>query len=311
MSILIDIVMPVFLLIGAGYFFVWKGIFTGSDMDSVMKFVQTIAIPCLLFRAIATLDLAEVFRPALLISYYTGALTCFVISGLAARYLFGRTSGVAVAVGFCAYFSNTVLLGLPIMERAYGADNLTANYAIISIHVPIGYLLGITCMEYLRADGSTARDTATAIIRAIFRNPLFLGLVFGFAVNLSGFALPASVSDTVELMTRVALPAALFSLGGILVRYGLADRPGEIAMITVLRLFVHPAITFALTAWVFQLPDMFIKGAVITAAMAPGINVYIFANMYDRAKGTAASSVLVGTIASLFSVTFWLFVLGT
>jgi predicted permease len=56
---------------------------------------------------------------------------------------------------------------------------------------------------------------------------------------------------------------------------------------------------------------MFIKGAVITAAMAPGINVYIFANMYDRARGTAASSVLVGTVASLFSVTFWLYILGT
>ena len=311
MAILFDIVLPVFILIAAGYLCVWKNVLTPDNVDGVMKFVQTIAIPCLLFRAVANLDLTSAFRADLLISYYAGSISCFIIAGLAARYWFGRTSGVAVAVGFCAFFSNTVLLGLPIMELAYGSDNLAANYAIISIHVPIGYLLGITCMELLRANGAGARDTALAIGKAISKNPLFIGLILGFIVNLTNLTLPSALTDTIAMVARASLPAGLFSLGGILVRYGLADRPGEIAMITTLRLFIHPAITYCLAVYVFQLPDMFVKGAVVTAAMAPGINVFIFASMYDRAKGTAASSVLVGTAASLISVTFWLFILGT
>ena len=47
----------------------------------------------------------------------------------------------------------------------------------------------------------------------------------------------------------------------------------------------------------------------ITAAVAPGINTYVFANIYDRAKRVAASSVLMTTSLSLFTVWFWLSIL--
>ena len=51
------------------------------------------------------------------------------------------------------------------------------------------------------------------------------------------------------------------------------------------------------------------RSALITAAVAPGINTYVFANIYDRAKRVAASSVLVTTAAALFTVWFWLSIL--
>jgi len=44
--------------------------------------------------------------------------------------------------------------------------------------------------------------------------------------------------------------------------------------------------------------------------MAPGFNAYIFANMYGRAKRVAASSVLIATGLSIFTVWFWLGALG-
>ena len=85
----------------------------------------------------------------------------------------------------------------------------------------------------------------------------------------------------------------------------LLNRQGQI------RLFVHPGIAFVLSDMVFGLSEGFVRGAVITAAMAPGANAFIFANMYDRAQGTAASVVLLGTVASIFSVSVWLLILGT
>ncbi len=43
--------------------------------------------------------------------------------------------------------------------------------------------------------------------------------------------------------------------------------------------------------------------------MAPGVNAYIFANMYGVAKRVAASAVLVATAASLATTWVWLNVL--
>ncbi len=305
---IIQIVLPVFLVLGAGYGAVKAGIFTEVHADGLMKYTQTIAVPCLLFNAIANLDLASVFHPALLASYYTGSITCFVLGILGARFLFKRRPGEAVSVGFCALFSNTLLLGLPIMERAYGTTEL--NFAIIAVHAPFCYLIGITTMEFSRADGRALFQTATAVAKAISSNPLTIGLALGFVVNLLSIPIAEPVQQGVDMIVRSALPAALFGVGGILVRYSMTDSLSEIAMVLGLRLVLHPAIALFMTTVVFDLPPPFVQAAVVSAAMAPGVNAYVFANIYDRAKGTAASSVLLGTVASIFSVTVWLLILG-
>ncbi|MBB5516454.1 hypothetical protein FHS89_002485 [Rubricella aquisinus] len=311
MAGLLQIVLPVFLLIGAGYLAVRAKLFRDSAVDGLMVFTQGFAIPCLLFAGIARLDLAAQFDWRLLVSFYTGASVCFALGIIGARVLFKRRPGEAVAVGFGALFSNSVLLGLPIMERAYGAEALAYNFAIIAIHAPFCYLLGITAMEVSRADGRGAVDTARAVARAMFRNALMIGLACGFVVNLSGVTLPEWVWAAVDMMVRAALPAALFGLGGILTRYSIRAQVPQVAMVSVLSLLVHPAIAYALTVYVFALPVEFVRAAVVTAAMAPGVNTYVFANMYDRAKDVAASTVLLSTAVSVLSVSMWLWILGT
>ena len=57
MQALLDVVVPVFLVIGAGYFAVWKGFFSDGGVDALMKFTQNFAIPCLLFNALSSIDL--------------------------------------------------------------------------------------------------------------------------------------------------------------------------------------------------------------------------------------------------------------
>ena len=90
MTALIDVILPVFVVIGFGYVTVWKGYFGDSVMDGLMSFAQKFAIPCLLFRAISTLDLGQNFDLALLGSFYTGVLVAFLVGLGDARYLFGR-----------------------------------------------------------------------------------------------------------------------------------------------------------------------------------------------------------------------------
>jgi predicted permease len=85
---------------------------------------------------------------------------------------------------------------------------------------------------------------------------------------------------------------------------------GETCLVLVLKLLVHPGIAYVLATQVFDLPIEFTRAAVMTAAMAPGVNVYVFASMYDRAKGTAANAVLLGTAVSIVSISFWLFILA-
>ncbi len=307
---LVTVVLPVFLVIAGGYAATRFGLFPPTGVDGLMIFTQNFAVPCLLFRGIVDLDLGTVFDARLMISFYTGAVICFAAGILGVRHIFNRRPGEAVAIGFGALFSNSLLLGIPIMERAYGAGALAPNFAILSIHAPFGYLLGITVMEFIRADGRGLKGTIQAVARALFRNALMIGLLLGFLVNVSGIDLPEPPRVAVDMMADAALPAALFGLGGVLTRYGIRGSLGETALIAFLSLILHPAIAYGLSELYFGLPPEFVRSAVVTASMAPGVNAYVFANLYDRGQAEAASVVLLATAASVITVSVWLSILG-
>lgn len=310
MTALLEVILPVFLVLGFGYLAVWRGLFSDAGVDGLMSFTQRFAIPCLLFRAISDLDLTQGLDLALLGAYYTGAAVSFAAGMLGARYLFSRPWTDSVAIGFCCLFANSLLLGLPITERAYGTDALESNYAIIAFHAPFCFAVGITAMEIARAGGQGLGPPALAakVMRAMFGNALILGIVAGFAVNLFGIPLPGPLLDALDLMIAAALPAALFGLGGVLYRYRPEGDLRTIAYMMGCALILHPAIVFGLgTAFGLSVDGM--RSAVLTAAMAPGVNAYVFANMYGVAKRVAASSVLMGTAASIFTVWVWLAIL--
>lgn len=308
MADLLTVILPVFVVIGFGYWAVWAKAFSDEGADALMRFTQSFAIPVLLFRAISQLELGPTFTLPLLTSFYAGVFLCFLAGLFGARYIFNRPWEDSIAIGFGAMFSNSVLLGLPITERAYGSSALESNFALISIHAPFCYVIGITAMEIAR-NGSEARAALPAkVAKAVFKNGLIIGIMLGFAVNLSGITVPTVIDDATELVARSALPAALFGLGGVLVRYRPEGDMRVIIYVMSLSLILHPVIVWTL-AHAFDLSNAALRSAVLTSAMAPGINTYVFANMYGKAKRVAASVVLFATAASIFTVWGWLAIL--
>lgn len=308
MTALTTVVLPVFIVIGFGYLSAWRGWFPESGVAGLIKFTQGFAIPCLLFRAISTLDLGQSFDVATLGSFYAGAILGFVVGMVGARLLFGREWEDCVAIGFVGLFSNSLLLGLPITERAYGADALEPNYAIIAIHAPLCYGIGITVMELVRARGQRLASLPRTVLTAMFRNALVIGITLGFVVNLTGLPLPGVLDEAIDLMVSAALPAALFGLGAVLFRYRPEGDMRVILFITTVSLVMHPLVTWSLGLWA-GLDVGAERSAVLTAAMAPGVNAYLFADMYGRARRVAASAVLIGTAASVITATLWIVVL--
>ncbi|MGJ8606095.1 MAG: AEC family transporter [Marivita sp.] len=307
MQALIDVILPVFLVVGFGYAVAWRGLLKDSAIDGLMLFTQNVAIPCLLFRAIWTLDLGDSFSIPLLISFYSGSLTCFLAGLFGARVLFKRDWEDAVAIGFTCLFANSVLLGLAITERAFGPESLSANYAIIALHSPFCYGLGITVMEFVRARAADKpnRDVPLIVVKAMFRNALVIGIAIGAVFNLFNVTLPAPVTEALDMIVRTALPAALFAMGGVLYRYRPEGDMRIILFVCAISLLLHPAITYTLGT-AFALEDSAFRSAVITAAMAPGVNCYVFANIYGRARRVAASSVLLASGLSVISTWLWL-----
>lgn len=313
MTALFTIIAPVFLIVGFGYLAAWRGLFREGAVDGLMVFAQNFAAPTLLFLSMARLDLGAEFRPALLLSFYTGAFASFGMGWAGARFLFRRPPADCVAIGFVCLFSNSLLLGIPITERAYGPEALAGNWAIIAVHSPLLYTFGITVMEFTRARGSglSMGRVALRALAGIVRTPLVIGILSGLSMNVlqqAGLVMPGAFWAAVAMIAGAALPAALFGLGGVLSRYRPEGDTGAIALCCACSLLVHPGIAYTLGR-LSNLDDAGLRSAVLTASMAPGVNAYLFANLYGAAKRVAATAVLVGTALSVLTIWMWLAIL--
>lgn len=309
MQALIDVILPVFFVIGVGYAAAWSKILSEESIEGTMRFATRVAVPVFLFGSIARLDLGADFALDLLGTYYTVVFAMFLLALFGSRLLFKRPWPDCVAIGFCCLFMNSVLLGLPIAERAYGADALAPHIAIIAIHAPFCFGIGVTVMEIVRGAGHGVFGTIRNILDAMFHNALVIGIMAGFVVNLTGLPLPAVAWDAVDLIARAALPVALIAMGGVLYRYKPEGDMGPVVFICAITLVIQPALTWGLGRAVDLSPQAF-RAAVLTASMAPGINAYIFADYYGVARRVAATSVLVTTGLALLTVWFWLTMIG-
>lgn len=306
---ILQIVLPVFLVIGTGYAAAYLKVFTAEQSGALMRFATQIAIPCLLFLAISSLDLQAEFRIDVLAPFFIGALASFVLTSLGAWFLFGHKPGYRIAIGFAGMFSNLVLIGLSIVELAFGPEALKPAFAIVALHAPFCYVIGITAMEISRADGVGFVATVQAVVKQVFSNAITVALLLGILANLLNLTPPTAINIALELIARAALPVALFALGAVLVKYKISTSLGEISMISVNMLILHPVIAYVLGRYIFNLNNDLLKVVVLMAAMPPGMNAYAFADLYDRAKGIAASSVLVSTALSVVSISVWLAIL--
>ena len=308
MQALLDVILPVFLVVGFGYVVVWRKVFSTAAVDGLMSYSQNFAIPCLLFMALIKIDLGQAYSFRLMGSYYIGAASGFALGFLGARYVFKRSAEDSVAIGFVSLFSNSVMMGLAITERAYGVDALVANFAIVSLHAPFCYFVGITAMEIAKSDGDSISQVALNVGKSMMKNALFIAILLGLLVNIADVALPQAFLAGANMVATTALPAALFGMGGVLYQYRPEGDFGAIAWVVGISLLVHPAIVWSLgQLWGLSVSEL--RSAVLTSAMAPGINCYIFASMYNRAKRVAASGVLIATALSVLTIWCWLQIL--
>lgn len=313
MTILLDVILPVFLLIGVGYLAAWTKYFNDISVDSLMGFAQNVAVPVLLFVSVARLDLAASFDPKLWIAFYSGAFVSFLLGWLVSERLLGRSPEEAVAIGFVCLFGNVLLLALPLTTRAYGPDAIGGNLAILSIHSPLLYMLGITVMEFVRTRGQSLSVGRVALraLSGVLRTPLIIGILCGLAVNVLsgfGFVLLPAIWATADMIAAAALPTALFALGGVLFRYRPEGDATAIALCCVCSVIIHPTVTYGLS-WLLDLSPPAMRSAVISASAPPGMNAFMFASIYGAARRVAASTVLVSTAVSIVTIWFWLSVL--
>ncbi len=309
-SILLDIIVPVFGLVGLGYATAKAGIFSDDAARGLSLFVFTIAIPALLFRSMATTDFPRPIAWDFLLSYYLATFAVYAATMVVARLALRLGLDEQALLGFGGAFSNTVLLGIPVILRAMGEAATLPVFLLITFHALLLFPTVTLLVEIGRGQGASGGRLLLNTVGQVTRNPILLGLLAGLAVQLSGWPLPVPIDRMADSLGQAALPCATFAMGASLARLRPAgDMPAALLM-AGMKTVAHPLLVWILVTQIFSVPALWGQVAVLMAAMPCGVNVYLFAERYRAQISPAASAVVGSTALSVLTVTLLLYALG-
>lgn len=307
---IIYVILPIFALMGLGYIAVLKRLYPAEGVKSLIAFVNNFATPCLLFHSISTSDFRAAFNLSIIGPFYFGAIVCFIVGIVIAQRAFGNRPGESVAVGFSGTFTNTVLVGLPILTRAYGGDALPVTLSIIGLHGAILLTVGMITMELVKRDGQPLGKTLVVAVRRVVSNPLIWGIAAGIIGSLLEIKLIEPAEAFFVMMSQAVVPAALFGIGGALVEFKLSENWKQALVASLIKLILHPAIAYVLMVWVLHVPLEIARYGILLSAMPSGVNIYVFATYYDRGVSVATNTILIATVLSAVTITGWLYILS-
>ena len=205
----INAVLPVFLLIFVGYFLTKIGILTKKFSDVSSKFVFMIALPALLFLNISKSDFSGIFNVELLkaiVFVFAAILIIFLSIMLYAKKSIDDERKRGAFVQGC-FRANYALLGIPLIYNIASDEGVIAASLIAAFIIPYFNILAIIALSMHR------KNSIRSVALLIVKNPLIISIILGVAASALKIELPFVINKTVEMISVIAIPLALLSIG--------------------------------------------------------------------------------------------------
>jgi len=305
------IILPVFLIVLAGYAGRKAGLLGEAASRELNRFVVWLALPCLLFDVVATTDWREVRHPGFVAASLGGSLAVF-----ACGLLVGKARGLNLADmsvdGLNASYSNSAYIGLPLMVLLFGPQSspfvvITATLTLISL-----FAMAVVLIELAQHSGQKGHVVAAKVGKSVLRNPIVMSPLAGLAWWLTGIPLPQPVDTFVSLLGGAASPAALVAIGLFLAARPLNEAAANpfVLMLTFVKLALHPALTALIAFYLLDLPREIAVMAIVIAALPTGTGPFMVAEFYARDGKVTSGTILLSTSLSVLTITAVLALLG-
>ena len=208
---------------------------------------------------------------------------------------------------FSGSFSNTVLLGIPIILLAFGEEAVVPLFIIIGTHGLIMVPLFTIMLEMAKSGKGRLITVIARTLYGLISNPLIIGLLSGLACNYFEISLWKPVDDMAKFMGNSVTPCALFALGATLAGFSKNIPWQEVPLIVIIKTIVHPLVVWAMATLVFGIKEaIWIQVLVMLAAQPTGVNPFLFASRYNVGQLVASSAVFMSTIISIFTLSLLL-----
>jgi malonate transporter and related proteins len=302
MQAVLNAALPIFALILTGFLCARFGGFDRSATDNLNRFAVYLALPALMFLAMSKITPDQIRQFGFALTFAGGIAVTFAI-GFGLSRLRGRAVANSSIEGLDAGYSNVGFMGIPLCLLVFGQASVPAAIIATLFTACILFLFAIVLIEVDVHKGASLVRTVGKVCLSLVRNPLLIAPVAGLLVGLSGIILPAPLERFASLLGGAASPCALVCIGLFLAQERVVSGDAtSIAALVLLKLLVQPAVTGLFAFYVFEVPSLWARSAVLLSALPIGSGPFTIAKLYGLEAGVTSGAILISHVFSVVTV---------
>jgi predicted permease len=274
-------------------------------------FLLYVSLPALLFGIMSKTPFEELNNPPFLIATTLGTASAFALALMAGRSVGRLSFRESTLAGLCGGYGNIGYMG-PGLALAVLGSKAAAPTALIFCCDSI-FLFSIVPLLIALSDGESRHwlHTIGLVVRQIVLNPLIMSACAGALAAALHIHPPVAIDNTLRFLENAAAPMALFVLGVTVALRPFGRVPWEVPAVIAIKLLVHPLVVFGLMLLLGPFPQPWAATAVLMASLPQALNVFVIARQNDTWIEPASVAVLIGTFASVITLTSVMWLLQT
>ena len=292
-GVFVDIIVPVFILIGIGV--VLHRVFH-FDLYTLAKVNIYFVVPGFIFlKLYETAFSLSLFLSVLWFFLILIIVLYFVSSGISR--LFRYSKSVRATFTNSILFYNSGNYGVPVNDLVFKHDPFAMSIQVIILTFQniLTFSWGIFALK-------TVEGNKLSAVVGYFKMPVLYAMILGIGFNLLNVDVPEFVLIPANYIADAMVALALVTLGAQVAQLRFAKNLSVVYVSLILRLIMGPAFAVAII-YLLSLEGVIAQALLISSAMPTAVNSAIIAQEYENEPELAAQIVLASTVFSMVTVT--------
>ena len=302
-------IVPIIVVMLAGFISGKKGVFTGEDAKKFNKVVLDYALPAALFVSIVQATREDLVKDIRLTLVSTvGIMACFMAVYFVFR-MFKKNTGADAAVSALISGSPTIgFLGFAVLEPIFGTSPSVALVVAIvgivvnAIGIPVGLSLMNASLEK-QMPGKKHESAWKPVLHAL-EQPVAWAPILAVIWVVVGIPWPDYLSPSFNLIAKANASMAVFSAGITLSAIKFTVNRQSV-LGSIMKMVLMPAVILVL-GLLTHMDPLNLKMLVVAASLPPAFSGIIIADEYNTYVATGTSSLTLSVILFIGFCPLWI-----
>lgn len=298
------ITLPIFLIIAAGWLMRKLNIVKESWVSVLNGFTYYVSLPALIVVSFWDINFLDKKSLEIILWSLLSVLVFSLIVFLLLSIL-KISKNLKATVFLSATVGNTVYMGFPLVNMAFGENYLSKGVLIGVIYLIVPLLISIFAIRYWHSnDHSLSRQ-----LKDFFKNPLMISVCAGIILSFINFdiAVINSVKKSFTMLGATASPVALFTLGEFLYGKFLKKDLGLVFFVSFLKIICFPFALFLAFSYFSKTENFQIL--TLLSSMPVAVTTFVIAEKFYLDKDLVGNSIFISTVLSFLIIPLILFLL--